>query len=431
MIEKSLLAGALCALGKMICRTSPVEVYKSLHITSADNGLTLTAFSPQEVLEYQLSCEVDSPVDVAVNFEAFRVAVRSCKAKTVSLKFAETHIFVGDELVEVIKCEFPKINRPVNGKVCNLSDDFVPLLAKAAPVVNRHECRRQLQGINLNDNGITVTNGKELLTIPYPGLETMTMPFPQALLATKTETQGTLTVWRDGKDSTYFELKAGAWTWTAKAFEGEYPNWRVIVPKAEARTHFISVAKNDLERVSNFLKTIPPEQPNTPIDLQMVDVNTLCFKAKDLELAVSAESNVEDDFTMCIDRDIILRLIALGHHRIEFFSNQTPFTGVGGCGTFVAMPLRHLAQVKPQMEEKKMEDVKTVVEQNTVPVVENANPLEDLAGSIEAFKSKLKIVFDEATLLSRKVKEAQLAQKQKERDFILAKRAIERIRMAI
>ena len=78
-----------------------------------------------------------------------------------------------------------------------------------------------------------------------------------------------------------------------------------------------------------------------------------------------------------------------------------------------------------------MEEIKTVVEQNTVPVVENANPLEDLAGSIEAFKGKLKIVFDEAALLSRKVKEAHLAQKPKERDFILAKRAIERLRMAI
>ena len=59
MVEKSLLAGALYVLGKMVCRTSPVEVYKSLHITSADNGLTLTAFSPQEFFEYQLSCEVD------------------------------------------------------------------------------------------------------------------------------------------------------------------------------------------------------------------------------------------------------------------------------------------------------------------------------------------------------------------------------------
>ena len=57
------------------------------------------------------------------------------------------------------------------------------------------------------------------------------------------------------------------------------------------------------------------------------------------------------------------------------------------------------------------------------------NPLDDLGAAIEAFKLKLKASFDEAASLARKVKEAQIAQRQKERDFVLAKRAIERIRM--
>ena len=59
------------------------------------------------------------------------------------------------------------------------------------------------------------------------------------------------------------------------------------------------------------------------------------------------------------------------------------------------------------------------------------NPLEDLGNSIEAFKLKLKVAFDDLAMLSRKVKEVQIQQRQKERDFIQAKRAIERIRMAI
>ena len=57
------------------------------------------------------------------------------------------------------------------------------------------------------------------------------------------------------------------------------------------------------------------------------------------------------------------------------------------------------------------------------------NPLDDLSVAIEAFKVKMKASFDEVAALARKVKEAQIAQKQKERDFIQAKRAIERIRM--
>ena len=59
------------------------------------------------------------------------------------------------------------------------------------------------------------------------------------------------------------------------------------------------------------------------------------------------------------------------------------------------------------------------------------NPLEELSNCIEAFKVNVKTIADEAAQLARKVKEVQLVQKQKERDFIQAKRAIERIRMAI
>ena len=59
------------------------------------------------------------------------------------------------------------------------------------------------------------------------------------------------------------------------------------------------------------------------------------------------------------------------------------------------------------------------------------NPLNDLASAVDDFKTRLRAMFDESTMLSRKVKEVALVQKQKERDFVLARRAIERIRMAI
>jgi len=55
--------------------------------------------------------------------------------------------------------------------------------------------------------------------------------------------------------------------------------------------------------------------------------------------------------------------------------------------------------------------------------------MDDLTATVESFRLKLKAALDESSNLSRKVKEVQLAQKQKERDFVLAKRAIERIRM--
>ena len=68
------------------------------------------------------------------------------------------------------------------------------------------------------------------------------------------------------------------------------------------------------------------------------------------------------------------------------------------------------------------------VNQNNEP---ETNPLDELAISIEAFKLKIKTISDEAAQLARKVKEVQIAQKQKEREFVQARRAIERIKMAI
>jgi len=77
----------------------------------------------------------------------------------------------------------------------------------------------------------------------------------------------------------------------------------------------------------------------------------------------------------------------------------------------------------------------------TAPIMQSAtsklepetpvNPLDDLASAVDDFKTRLRAMFDESTMLSRKVKEVALVQKQKERDFVLARRAIERIRMAI
>ena len=58
------------------------------------------------------------------------------------------------------------------------------------------------------------------------------------------------------------------------------------------------------------------------------------------------------------------------------------------------------------------------------------NPLDELAAAIDDFKTRLRAMLEESTTLSRKVKEVALSNKQKERDFVQAKRALEHIRMA-
>ena len=148
---------------------------------------------------------------------------------------------------------------------------------------------------------------------------------------------------------------------------------------------------------------------------------------------------------------MLLRLLQAGHTKIELGDGFSPILATGGTGRYIAMPLHQphseaketvtesvteQDQTHDQKEKETMIDTNTTVVsapvQTVAPKQETEaalNPLDELSASIEAFKIKMKASFDEVSALARKVKEAQIAQKQKERDFIQARRAIERIRM--
>ena len=86
------------------------------------------------------------------------------------------------------------------------------------------------------------------------------------------------------------------------------------------------------------------------------------------------------------------------------------------------------------MNEMQTPNVTAPIAPSAAPIINPevpANPLDELASAVDDFKTRIRAMCDESVLLARKVKEVAIAQKQKEREFIQARRAIERIRMAI
>ena len=180
----------------------------------------------------------------------------------------------------------------------------------------------------------------------------------------------------------------------------------------------------------------------------------------DLELMLEAEFSGDwSSYSFTINRNMLQRIFQLGHCIVKSSNNRTPIQAEGGRGVYITMPL-YQPKAEQQTtkettkepetkettkepetkehitEESKMEmnhgmkivSAPQTVDQNQEP---ETNPLDELSISIEAFKLKIKTIADEAAQLARKVKEVQIAQKQKEREFVQARRAIERIKMAI
>ena len=442
-ISKNELDGALAALGKLVSRTSPQEAYRSVQIEGKEDKLIFRTANGSESLAFSITAEIAEPLQTVVLFDDFRTAVKCSRNKALTISVENGNLSVEHQPLRPVAGEFPATPEPASGcEVFALPAGFVGLLAQAAPVVNRNEFRRVLQGIHLCRDGIVATNGKELLFIESAlELETpTTIPFPLALLASRCDAGGTMTVWREN-DRQRFIIALGPWTWSGMALPGNYPNWRPILPDASALKHVVCFDDDRAAQLALFLKSIPADPPNNPVSLTM-DENrtTLNVAAGTMRTAIAADFPMEwGNCEISVNRDILSRLLRGGHRRLSFSGKHGPFLATGGIGTYVAMPLYNpqTQPVQPNQEEKMNENphvgavhvppVATAITPEPVTV----NPLDELAAAVDDFKTRIRAMFDESALLARKVKEVALAQKQKERDFVQAKRAIERIRMAI
>ena len=137
---------------------------------------------------------------------------------------------------------------------------------------------------------------------------------------------------------------------------------------------------------------------------------------------------------LALNKYILLRMLQLGYTKFRAHSDgRIPVVAEGGSGRYLAMPIHIFPKHQPQKKTIKMEEIKRITSSEAAmeAASEPVNPMDDLNHAIDELRGKLKTLFDESALLARKVKEAALQQKQKEREFIQARRAIERIKLAI
>ena len=415
-IEKRVLNDALRVLGKVVCQTSPVELYRSVRFVGDENDIRAMATDGVETVSVAMDAFTETEIDFCVPFKELKDLVRIGRSETIELsgKFLD----------------FPELEEPSADAISAiLPVNFGELLTQAAPIVDRTGYRRVLHGINLSNAGVTVTDGKQLLHLPcvLSLAKDVTIPFPSALLAAKTSEMGVLQVWDN-----FFQIEIGNFSWHGKLLEGQYPNWRGVIPSPES--HDYSITLHKVEKVLNWVKMIPSQKNTNGIELNVMpdgSVTLVSCIQPNFELNTQATvTGVQPRAVLTLDREIILRMLLQGYTTFKAHSDGLiPVVASGGAGQYIAMPIRTINKnpIQPKQEEKKMETENNVVEQ-TAPVV---NPLDELGAAVEEFKLKIKAMFDESTVLSRKVKEVALIQKQKERDFIQARRAIERIRMAI
>ena len=257
-LNKTELAGALAALGKLVCRSSPIRVYRAVQIEAINNAFLFRTHNTNEEIEFRMDAETEDAFKVAIDFDIFRSLVRSSRNRNIKFEFADGALRIEDVLVVPIEGEWPVTKVPQGDSVAttSLPENFGEILSAAAPLVDLNEPRKVLRGMNLSKDGITATNGKELFNSPYPfKLDDLTIPFPLALMATKATGAGEIKAWSTDF-FTFFSAKIGQWTWTAKAILGPYPNWKRVMPDSKDLKHTVSFTMEHADRLKFFLKSV-------------------------------------------------------------------------------------------------------------------------------------------------------------------------------
>ena len=250
-LNKTELAGALAALGKLVCRSSPIPVYRTVQIEAINNAFLFRTHNTNEEIEFRMDAETEDAFKVAIDFDIFRSLVRSSRNRNIKFEFADGALRIEDVLVVPIEGEWPVTKVPQGDSVAttSLPENFGEILSAAAPLVELNEPRKILRGMNFSKDGITATNGKELFNFPYKfNLDELTIPFPLALMATKATGPGEIKTWSNDF-FTFFSVKIGKWIWSGKAILGAYPNWKRVMPDGKAMKHRVSFSVERADRL--------------------------------------------------------------------------------------------------------------------------------------------------------------------------------------
>ena len=88
-LNKTELAGALAALGKLVCRSSPIPVYRTVQIEAVNNTLFFRTHNADEEIEFRMDAETEETFKLAVDFDFFRSLVRNSRNKNIKFEFAD------------------------------------------------------------------------------------------------------------------------------------------------------------------------------------------------------------------------------------------------------------------------------------------------------------------------------------------------------
>ena len=356
------LKQALPGLSKVVSRKSTLPVLQSVRLTRTLAGVvTLSATDLDTFVSYNLEhSQQGEPLDVLLPFEQLNktgkgsdvVVTQESKLKA-KLRYQVSGSSLEQSVATLAPDEFPpppKVTEPA----CKMPDNFGECLRQAFETSSTDQSRYVIQGAYLDVkepkcHTIVSTNGRCLFaanTFKFD-LKTSVNLSRQKFL----EWNGFLTgecemaVKTDKSNSGWVKLTTPRWDCIVKQIDGQFPNWRQVVPQDTEKWTKIELSEAAIKQMLNLSSKLPgDDNENRTLQLRVEKELHLEGKNKDDKEFTSAQiADVKitgKPVTTALNREYLQTALRCGLDEIRICSELDPLLFLRPGKRLVVMPVR-------------------------------------------------------------------------------------------
>ncbi len=360
------LKSALSGLGKVINTRATLPLLHHLKVERTNDGwIALTGTDLDRFVTVRLEHPAEgSPVAVLVPYDQLQQSTKNCgkderlviepTPEGPLIKFALAHNLGASKVKPLPVQEFPETPKIKHNPI-PLPPEFRRAIHEAMDCASKDETRYVLNGTFIDSGTYVVgTNGRILYSansFALPMNDSIIIPSHKFLGWKEFNNDGE---WQMRADKEFFQLSTRRWRFISRHIEGQYPNWRQVVPDPKSFKTHLTIDPGKLEDIIKLIQRLPcHDEKNRTLGLEWKNKQfVLLAKADDedpwLRVPVADIKADGPENYIFLDRRYMLQVLQFGLNTISIIDSISPARFHNGHGKqMIVMPVRAEADASP------------------------------------------------------------------------------------
>ena len=363
------LKPALVGLGKVISKRCTLPVLNHVKIERTTDGwLALTGTDLDTYITVRLEQpSAGEPISMLVPYDELLKITKNCgktdnilvglgEKDSVTIEYAIGNQVAEAKVNSLPVDEFPAIPR-MKGDPIPLNNALRQSIQDALECASTDETRMILNGACIDVSKprahyIVGTNGSHLFTS-----NSFSLPMKDSLIIPSSKFIGWKEFNNDGEwqlkvqpaekkdEPAYLQISSRRWRFITKQIEGNFPNWRQVIPDGNSTKATLSL---DPQRLLDLVQTIVRipchDEVNNTIGLEWKKGNLYLLgkaaKANEWMRVPVEVQGMGSDITIFLNRTYLIKALQFGLNTIELIDSKSAARFLSGGRQMIVMPIR-------------------------------------------------------------------------------------------